>query len=384
MDKKINILTVIRHPVGGIRTYLKYTYGHLSPERYRFTVVTVKNEEAEVIRKDLARFDLKVIEVAGRYCLLSLTYEVFLLLRKEKFDVIHSQGFTAGVLAVVANLFSRVKHLITSHDVFREDQFASRSGFLKKKCLEVVLERANIIQSVSHDAQDNLVAYFPSLSRRKDRLRVILNGISTRDFSQKEPVGSFNLRKKLGLKDETVLFGFLGRFMPQKGFVDLIDAVEELSKDREVSDRFKVLAVNDGAFIREYKAIIRKKGLSDYFIFYGFTPNVDQIMQELNAVVIPSLWEACPLLPMEAFVLGCPVIASECIGLKEVVSGTPAVIVKTKDAYSIAEGLKKVIFNPAPIKKAALEYVEKAVDRFDVRRTAEKLDHLFDELGAKN
>lgn len=382
MDKKINILTVIRHPVGGIRTYLKYTYGHLSPEKYRFTVVTVKNEEAEVISKDLARFDLKVIEVTGRYCLLSLTYEVFLLLRREKFQIIHSQGFTAGVLAVIANPFSRVKHLITSHDVFREDQFSSRFSFLKKKCLEILLGNADIIQSVSHDAQENLIAYFPSLVR-KVQLTVILNGITTERLSRGGAYHS-SLRSEIGLKDGVTLFGFLGRFMPQKGFVDLIDAVEKLAKDPEISGRFKIIAVNDGAFIREYKAIIREKGLSDYFVFYGFIPNVDRIMEELDAVVIPSLWEACPLLPMEAFVLGCPVIASECIGLKEVVSGTPAVIVKTKDAYSIAEGLKKVIFNPAPIKKGALEYVEKAIDRFDVRRTAEKLDHLFDELSAGN
>lgn len=380
MREKIKILTVIRHPVGGIRTYLKYTYGRLSAEKYAFTVVTVKNEEAEVITKDLAHLDLKVIEVDGKYSLPALMSKVFSLLYKEKFDLIHSQGFTAGALAVMANLLPGLRHMITSHDVFREDQFSSRSGFLKKRGLEILLDRADMIQSVSHDAQENLLAYFPSLSRKKDQLTVVLNGISTRDFSENTEGSRLHLRKELGLKDEAVLFGFLGRFMPQKGFIELIDAVEALSKDPEVSGRFKIVAVNDGAFIREYKAIIREKGLSDYFIFYGFTPDVAKIMQELTAVVIPSLWEACPILPMEAFVLGCPVIASDCIGLREVISGTPAAVVKTKDVYSLADTLKQTILDPAPAKKRALEYVEKAIERFDVKYTAEKLDKLIDQL----
>lgn len=384
MEKKIKILTVIRHPVGGLRTYLKYTYGHLNPDKYQFTVVTVEDDEAKIIKKDLSRFDLEIIEIGGRHRIPLMIYKIFSLLGTKRFDIIHSQGFTAGIFAVIANIFSRVTHVITSHDVFREDQFSSKLGFLKKKCLGVLLSRADVIQSVSHDAQNNLVSYFPALSKKKDRLTVILNGISTRSLSQNAGLNPSSFRKEIALGEEVILFGFLGRFMPQKGFVYLIDAVEALSKDPEVAHRFKVVAVNDGAFIREYKAIVQEKGLSDYFIFYGFTPHVDRIMQALNAVVIPSLWEACPLLPMEAFVLGCPVIASECIGLREVVSGTPASIVKMKDGYSIAEKLKEVIHSPARIKQAALEYAVKAVDRFDVRYSAERLDQLFDVLSAKN
>jgi glycosyltransferase involved in cell wall biosynthesis len=81
---------------------------------------------------------------------------------------------------------------------------------------------------------------------------------------------------------------------------------------------------------------------------------------------------------MEAFVLGCPVVASECIGLKEVVRDTPAVVVKqTGDSKGLALALKEVIENGVNLKQDALEFVPKARARFDVRRTAADLDALL-------
>lgn len=303
------------------------------------------------------------------------------LLSKETFDLIHSQGFTAGALTVLANACFGVPHVLTSHDVLREDQFESNAlGQIKRRLFGRLLSQADVIQSVSHDAEENLLEYYPGLSGGKPMLRVILNGIDVDSFvSGASPGGSWELRRDLGIGEGTVLFGFLGRFMPQKGFEYLVNAVELLSRHDEYGKRVKILAVNDGAYIREYKALIDSKRLTGYFMFHGFVPDVRKILEGIDALVMPSLWEACPLQPMEAFISGCPVIAFDCIGLREVTRGTPALTVRMKDAKSLADAMRRVMDNPAAIKADTERYLSVARARYDSKKTAAQLDALFDE-----
>lgn len=382
MDRKLNVLTVIRHPVGGIRTYLKYTYAHLNKNKYQFTILIAHDDyESHIIREDLKGFDLKICEVNGKYANLKMVFYLVQVLRKKDIDVIHSQGFTAGMLANLVNFLIGKPHVITTHGIVSEGLFSTRFGFLKRWVFEFLLARAAIIQTVSHDAQENLIKHLPSLSRRREKLAVITNGISVEQFCNGAKGSGPSLREELEINKDVYLFGYLGRFMPEKGFPYLINAVEKLSKNSEFKGKFKILAVNDGSYIREYKAIIQKKNISDYFIFYGFTPDVAWVLQGLDAVVIPSLYEGCPLIPMEAFVLGCPVIASNCIGLREVVANSPAVYIeKIADSDAIAEALNKFMSDTVRIKKDTLDFMLKARERFDARKTAESLDILFENL----
>jgi len=384
-NDKINMLTVIRHPVGGIRTYLKYTYKYLDPGKYRITVLTVRNPEGSQIRTDLGNFDIRMVEVDNQQAEMRLVLAMVKLLSTNTYDLIHSQGFTAGALAALGNSCFGVPHVLTSHDVLREDQFGKTVfGQLKRRLFGQLLGRADVIQSVSHDAEANLLEYYPELSGGKPMLRVILNGIDVDAFTMKAGQnGNGGLRRDLGIPEETALFGFLGRFMPQKGFEYLVDAVDMVSKDDKYGNRVKILAVNDGAYVREYKALIDSKNLTSYFLFHGFVPDVRRILRGIDALVMPSLWEAYGLIAAEALLVGCPVIASDCIGLREVTRNTPALIVRMKDAKSLAAAMRYFMDNQTAIREHTARYLQKAMARYDSRRTAGQLDALFDEI-AKN
>jgi glycosyltransferase involved in cell wall biosynthesis len=379
--RKTNILVVIRHPVGGIRTYLKYTYRYLDKSKYQMTVLTVKDFEGSLLKEDLSGFNFKVIEVSGRFILLQLVWRTFQALLRQKFDLIHSQGFTAGLIAVLGNFIFRTPHILTSHDVFRKEQFTSWGAGFKKWLLSLLLDQADFIQSVSYDAQENLIYYLPALRRKRDKLMVIHNGVLTDQSTQKyngDTATSF--RNEIGIGNSIFLFGFLGRFMPQKGFDNLIDAVEELSENLSNRGRFRIAVVNDGAYIREYKKIITDKGLSEYFIFYGFTPSVSRVLISLDALLVPSRWEAYGLIAAEAMVIGCTVIAANCIGLREVTKNTPAIVLKVGNSESLSNALREFMNNPELYKQRAKEFVSEARVRFDSRRTAEQLGALFEKV----
>jgi len=381
LNDKIKVLIVIRHPVGGIRTYLKYTYRYLDPARYHLTILTVKDREGVLINKDLEQFNVDYITVEGKFILPLIVVKVTKLLQSNHFDLIHSQGYTAGVLSVLGNLLSRTPHIITSHDVFRPDQFSGFWGCLKRRLLSFFLGQADVIQSVSEDAQQNLVEFLPSLGKKKENLIVILNGIAVSQLEGNENDTSvLSVREQFDLEDGSFLFGFLGRFMPQKGFEYLIEAVDKISRETDIPQNFYILAANEGAFIREYKGLVEAKDLSRYFKFIGFVPKVGKILKELDALVIPSLWEACPLQPMEAFLLGCPVIASNCIGLREVIRDSPARVVQSRDSASLAAAMREFMDNPEPFKHRATDFIAEARLRFDSRKTAKQLGALFEKV----
>ena len=101
---KTRILTVVRHPVGGIRTYLKYTYGRLDKEKYSFTILTVKDPEASLIRDDLKGLDVEVIDLEGRHVLLSMACRSSCSCGKKD-----STSFTPMVLLPVLWRFSATR-----------------------------------------------------------------------------------------------------------------------------------------------------------------------------------------------------------------------------------------------------------------------------------
>lgn len=124
--------------------------------------------------------------------------------------------------------------------------------------------------------------------------------------------------------------------------------------------------------------MIESLGLSSYFIFHGYEQNISCAVKGLDVVVMPSLWEACPILPMEVLVSGVPMIGSDCIGLREVLKDTPSLVFKSGNVEQLAKAIVKVM-NEVD-KRDFLGYMEKARSRYDSSNTAAQLEAVFSEL----
>jgi glycosyltransferase involved in cell wall biosynthesis len=371
------VLSVVRWPVGGIRTHILYDYPALQAAGYRFTFVGPAEASFRVFAQEVrtwAGVEFAEAPVRRRSCRLWQTVRG--LLRGGRYDLVHAHGLTAAAHVAVATLGLGTPFVVTSHDVFRPDQFAGFRGQLKRWLLGRAMRRAKRIVCVTDDARTNLLDYLPGLHRRSDRLVSIPYGIDMRRFAAGDEREPSWLRERLGLGDDVVLFGFLGRFMEQKGFLPLVEALHGLVKSG--TTRVHLLAVGAGDFEREYRAEITRRGLADYVTFFGFIPDVGPILRQLDVMVMPSLWESAGILAMEALAAGIPVIGSACIGLREVLDGSPAVTVAPGDAVALSAALREAV--QAPWTGAAREYATEAQERFSAARSGEQLRHVFDSL----
>jgi glycosyltransferase involved in cell wall biosynthesis len=271
-----------------------------------------------------------------------------------------------------------VPHVVTSHDVFRPEQFSGFPGRVKRSVLTWLLSRTDAIISVSHGAQENLLDYLPRLARSGCHLVPILNGIDTRRFAQAPPSETDDFRSRLGITPSKFLIGFLGRFMTQKGFIPLLNALRRLAS-KQTPTPYHVVAIGSGNYQGEYQAEAVRLGLEQTITFLPFMADVRRVMGALDLLVMPSLWEACGLLVMEALSAGVPVVASDCPGMREVLHGTPAVTVSPGDVDELCQALYDTIAHP-PV-DAARAYAPTARRRFNADDSARLLMGVFERVG---
>jgi glycosyltransferase involved in cell wall biosynthesis len=80
---------------------------------------------------------------------------------------------------------------------------------------------------------------------------------------------------------------------------------------------------------------------------------------------------------MEVLSAGIPFVGSNCIGLREVLAGTPAVVVEAGNSESLALGIVEGLNKG---RHSFEEYAPEAVERFDVRKTAAKIHGMYERV----
>ena len=93
-------------------------------------------------------------------------------------------------------------------------------------------------------------------------------------------------------------------------------------------------------------AVIDAAGNYEVLINSAVTVTEIDINDTGALLAVPSLWEALPLLPMEAMVAGVPVLGTDCIGLREVLRDTPSRVVRAGEVGALLGGFRASLEKP--------------------------------------
>jgi glycosyltransferase involved in cell wall biosynthesis len=368
----MRVVVFARHPGGGIRTYFSYVYGDKALRGSRFYLVT---PESDALRALVGPLTNVKVSAQSSENLVMLLLALLKQVVKVRPDIVHSHGFTAGLIAALPLRLLCIPHVITTHDVFMPRQFQGLLGKLKKRIIASLFSLADVINPVGEDAALNFIDTFPNLGSR-GRVKEIRNGIKAEAF-----IGNSvrNLRNEAGIPPDALVIGFFGRFMAQKGFGLLVNAVESLNREG-IGKPVHVCCFGWGGFIREEQADIRSRDLEPFFHFFPATDSMSEAIRGVDVVVMPSKWEACPLLPMEVMVSGRPFIASNCIGMKEVVADSPALVFEVGSLDGLLDKIRLFVADERRFQLQSDRFRQEAASRFDVSQTAGELAHLYKEV----
>jgi glycosyltransferase involved in cell wall biosynthesis len=170
-------------------------------------------------------------------------------------------------------------------------------------------------------------------------------------------------------------------FWPHKNHVNLLHAVQTLRSEHGI-DLDLILPGSDKGNLRYVKSVAVSLGLEKYVRFPGFVERDDLagLYRRAVALVYVSFFGPENLPPLEAFALGCPVIASRVAGAEEQM-GQAAMLVDPKKPREIAGAIKTLMTDPSLRDDLILRGKERA-QRFSSADFVRSVYALLDEFEA--
>lgn len=170
----------------------------------------------------------------------------------------------------------------------------------------------------------------------------------TPTFALNPPESDVDVIKKYDLAPNYLFYP--AQFWAHKNHVNLLLAIRNL-RDSAGLIFNAVFVGHDHGNLAHVKAVVRKLDLEQQVRFLGFVPREDLIGLYKNALALcyVSFFGPENLPPLEAFALGCPVLASHVEGATEQLVGA-ALLVDPKSPEEIAAAIRKM-YEDAPLRE---------------------------------
>jgi glycosyltransferase involved in cell wall biosynthesis len=298
------------------------------------------------------------------------------LLRKGRFDVLHSHGLKASLFARVLGPLVRAPAVYTPNSlIYRQrspdEEPGARSSHRKILLMERVLGPVTaMVIAVSEEerravVEDRLVP--------AQRARTIFNGAAV-DMSVAVD------RELSTFRGDGPLLGMVAGLREQKGLPTLLAALELLARRGEAV-RFAI--VGNGPLAEEVSARVASGPLSETTLVLPFRGRVESYLRALDAFVLPSYWEGLPIAVVEAMGAGLPVVASAVGGTPEAVrDGETGFLVPANDAHALADRLVQIAQDAGLRERMGAAGLKRAHDLFSVEEMVEKTAAVLREVSS--
>lgn len=274
---------------------------------------------------------------------LKSAWQLWRILRAERPDVLHTHNPKPGVYGRILGRLAGVPVVVnTVHGLYatEDDRLIKRSVVYGLEAIASRFSDAELVQS-SEDL--DLLTRLHIVDKEKGAY--LGNGIDLDRFHP-DTVGDEarrTLRKELGVTDDQIVVGIVGRLVAEKGYPELFEAFKQLD------DTFVLVCVGpddsdkSDALPRDMIDAAARRGVR----FLGMRTDVDRLYRAFDIFVLPSHREGFPRSAMEASAMGLPVIATDIRGCREVViDGENGVLVPVKSPDHLAAAIRRVGGDP--------------------------------------
>ena len=181
--------------------------------------------------------------------------------------------------------------------------------------------------------------------------------------------------------NETLTIGYIGRLLPAKGLLVLVDALAQIK-----TQDWRLLIVGDGPEREATMRRVAEHGLQDRCEFVGAIPydETPAYFQKLDVLVVPTITtknirEQFGRVIIEAMACHVPVIGSTCGAIPEVI-GEAGVVVSENDPLSLAAQLRRLLNNEGLRKSLAKDARERVEKYYTWERVAELIYSVYLEV----
>lgn len=297
-EKKIGMIRVL-HVVGslaagGMESYIMNLYRHIDREKVQFDFV---------VGDETNYYESEILSMGGeiyRYKTgIKGFYKYYLLLKNHpKYRLVHSHRDAMSTIylfiAMIAGVKVRISH---SHNTNRTGLAAVVAVILKPFLRFVATQRWACGQGAGE-----------WLFGKQTKFEVKANAVDCEKFSYCEQTRQ-KVRQKLGISDDELFVGHVGRFEEQKNHLFLLSVFAELSRMHKA----RLLCIGDGSLKLSIEERSKDLQIKTKCIFAGNRNDVNELLQAIDIIVFPSFYEGFSFAMVEFQAAALPVLASNTI-----------------------------------------------------------------------
>jgi len=303
-------------------------------------------------------------------------WQLFRLIRRERFSVVHTHCSKGGFLGRLAAGLARAPVVVHTFHAFASHSFMGRP----RRALYLTLDR--LARRFAH----RYVAVSPRVAREAVEHRLVPPGSvvvvpSGLEMDQVPDRPDPSVRKELGIPEGAPVVGWVGRMVPQKAplhFVRMAAIVRETHGDAVF------VMVGDASF--EAQPLERRthreaRRLGVDIVFTGFRPDAPRIASTFDVYVVSSLYEGLGRGLTEAMASGRPVVATAVNGVRDlVIPGSTGLLARPGDPATLASCVDWMLDHPEESRQMGARGKSCVSGAFDQATMCSMLDRVYSAL----
>ncbi|MGQ7553688.1 glycosyltransferase family 4 protein [Streptococcus suis] len=246
--------------------------------------------------------------------------KLLLIIRENKFDLIHAHSPVGGVYGRLAAKICNVPRIIYTAHGFHFFKGAPKRNWLLYYPVEKLMSYLTDVLIVINEEDYKL-------AKSKFKLKQInfVSGIGV-NYSKFKPISfekKIEKRRQFGFTENDQILIYVGELNHGKNQGVLIEAMSEIVKK---NPKVSLLLVGQGKLFSEYQEKIHNYNLQNNVHLLGYRDDVVDLLQIADIAISSSLREGLPVNLLEAMGVALPLLVSDCRGNRDLVTDNGIVI----------------------------------------------------------
>ncbi|MEA1884582.1 MAG: glycosyltransferase family 4 protein [Thermotogota bacterium] len=371
MPKKILYITSVGLHWGSEKS-LFLLVNHINRNKFSPFVLTVSGSLQRELKKNNIPYSIYNSQTLTKKEIIkfiSLVFRLVSFIKKEKFNLIHTNDIHSAQYSVLAARLAGVPSVLH----IRNTDLAGWLGWKNK----LIFKIASKIIAISRKVKESLL----EIGVAADKIQVIPNAVDLDEFNL--DISGKPYRDEIGVADGEFLIGVVGRITPHKGQDIFIQAIPDILNFFP-NAKFTIIGedtTSNGDFIIQLQQLAAELKLETKVYFSAFKANVPQIMKALDVLVVPSLSEPFGRVVIEAMAAKTPVVASRVGGIPDIIKdGVNGILVPLKNPKAISEAVIRLLSDKDLYYNICQNGRKTVEELFSIPKHVEKVEKLYQSL----
>lgn len=284
------------------------------------------------------------------------SFRLFLWLRKNKMDLIHTHTAKAHTVAVWANFLGAKTSIIVS----KRTDFKVKTPYkFHYKYIKAILCVSKMIERITREGLH---------PKKRELVQTVHSGVDVNRFDSTEQI---SLKEKYNISQNKILIGNCSAIADHKDYQTFIDTAQILNE--QFPEKFHFIIIGDGPDKEKIKSYCENKMLKAKFTFTGFILDIELHLKSLDFFLMSSKEEGLGTSLLDAMICEIPIVSTNAGGIPEIViHEKTGLLAGVKDPKALADSVLRLIDDNELKEKLVKNAKHQVIKEYSKEHTCEK------------